>query len=580
MKCMCFLIALYSIIYMRKPLLDLKPVPQFSSSVTCLLPAVRRRARTEAEEVMETFQRTLREKEEGREHEELLSSLRASISSNFGFVNPCLEKNIARLDLFRQRPPPKSPSLRAESISLPKQRSSEAEHINRYYQHASSSRAVNRLPLPGTLGFDMKQITARRGSQRDSLLTMEDRKEVVLSLLPHDEDFVQPESRNVLGEKICINSFHCYMRTTSGNRPESREGARLVLMDRKCYLFGGLSMSKRNDLRMLNPDTWTWTVVPTYYPPKGRIGHSLCVYQQQLVLYGGWSHYSSRLGMRRCYTKLCTAQLEGEVKWQSFPGAGDMPKSRRDHAAAQLSSSLVIFGGVDSRARVLKSIRVLDLGTLSWKKPDIREKPGPGRRCFATLTAVFPLHLAARWDVSMFDMPLAKQDAAAQYMGFYLFGGQSDRNEELNDLWVLRYEETHWKWQRLSTRGEAPMPRHAHTTSYLHSLLIVIGGRNDQLGGALGDIHLLRIDLLRWDTILITGVPLQPRWGHVSVVVGSKILVLGGINYHSFLPADLMVVETDQGYAGELAKREEQRASKMKPRPASPCSPGLSSVFS
>jgi len=112
----------------------------------------------------------------------------------------------------------------------------------------------------------------------------------------------------------------------------------------------------------------------------------------------------------------------------------------------------------------------------------------------------------------------------------------------------------------------------------IHSLLIIIGGRNDQLGGALGDIHLLRLDLLRWDTILITGVPLQPRWGHASVVVGSKIVILGGINYHSFLPADLLVLETDQGYAGELAKKEEQRVSKLKFRPASPYSPGLSSI--
>ena len=61
-----------------------------------------------------------------------------------------------------------------------------------------------------------------------------------------------------------------------------------------------------------------------------------------------------------------------------------------------------------------------------------------------------------------------------------------------------------------------------------------------------------------------------------SAITGSKIVILGGINYHSFLPADLLVLETDQGYAGELAKKEEQRVSKL--RPASPYSPGLSSI--
>jgi hypothetical protein len=563
--------------YIRKPLLNLRPVPQFSSSVTCLLPAVRRRAHTEAEEALETFQRTLREREEGVDHEELLKSLRASISSTHCFVNPCLEKNIARLDLLRQRSVPKSPSFsRGEPISIPKQRSSEPEHINRYYQHSSSSRAVNRLPLPGTLGFNIKQITARRGSKRDSFLTLEDRREVVLSLLPH-KDSSKPEDRHVLGEMTRASNFHCYVRTTNGNRPESREGARMILLNRKCYLFGGQSIAKRNDLRMLNPDTWTWTVVPTFYAPKGRIGHSLCAYEQQLVLYGGWSHYSERLGMRRCYTKISKAQLEEEVKWQSFPGAGDMPKSRRDHATAQLGSSMVVFGGVDTRSRVLKSIRVLDLGTLRWNKPNIQGKPGPGRRCFATLTAVFPLKMSARWDVSMLNFSAMKQEVL--YMGFYLFGGQSDSNQDLNDLWVLRCEDAQWQWRQLTALGEAPLPRHAHTASHLRSLLIIVGGRNDQLGGPLSDIRLLHLDSLRWDSILITGVAFQPRWGHVSLVVGSKILILGGMNYQNFMPADLVVLETDQSTAGELTKREEERVSKMNARritePASPCSPGL-----
>ena len=568
-----------------KPLLNLKPVPFFSSSITRLLPSVHRKTKTEREETLSTFQRTFRETVTEGDTEEMIETLRKTLLKTNGFVNPCLERNIARLDLINRRSvPPKSPSLaRTESVTIPKQRSYEPEHINRYYQHSSSSRAVNRLPLPGSPGFDLKQITSRRSMKRESLLTLEDQKEVILSLLPRDE-VDQVEIRPIYRELNRVKAFHCYIKPTSGNRPESREGGRMVLLNRKCYLFGGQSVCKRNDLRALNPDTWNWSLVETYYPPKGRIGHSFVGHKHGLLLFGGWSHYSKRLEMRRLYSKLSTVEIEGEGKWQSIPGAGDVPKSRRDHATAQLGSSMVVFGGVDSRARVLKSLRVLDLVTLRWVKPEIQGESGPGRRCFATLTAVFPPQMAIKLDISMFNMSSSRLDSGISYMGFYLFGGQSEDNQDLNDLWVLRYTQ-YWEWRQVITQGVIPSPRHAHTASYLLSLLVIIGGRNDLHGGALGDISILRLESLHWETILITGMQVEPRWGHVTQVVGSKILLLGGMNYRSFMPADLIVIETDPNQASELVRKEDEIASRLRMRqqmtePGSPWSPALSSFIS
>ena len=550
--------------------------------VTLVYPyTAHRRVQSQSQAMMASFQQSLKQAESTRGSGDFLTSLQASLKGQHKFLNPSLSKNFLRLNLMKHYSQPSSPvpsrRTSAPDQFLPKRKMAEHGYIDRYYPHAADSRATNKLPLPGNVDFDMETIKARRvdgieikirRGEFERTASLAEQKDEILRLMPSEEE--AEEHYSPREASVYMNShlpkYYWSIRNVAGNRPESREGSALVLLSRQLYLFGGQSMTKRNDLRVLNPDTWTWTMLPTYYTPKGRIGHSLCPYKQQLVLFGGWSHYSARLEMRRCYGKLLVLTLEGEFKWQRFTGGGDMPKSRRDHSMAYLGSSMLVFGGVDSRSRVFTNFRILDLEEYRWKKPAIASKSKPGARYLATLTAAFHPYYFTRWDFSVFHIPTPKIDHILPFSGFYLFGGLSDSNQELGDLWVLKCSEEGLDWQLLIPSGTPPSPRYAHSTTFVGHLLVLFGGRSDAKGfdGCLSDLHILRLDYMRWEPILVCGSAPEGRWGHVAVGVGSKVLVLGGIQFQHFPAADLFVLETDPGYVTELIRLEEAAADKEK----------------
>lgn len=550
--------------------------------VTLVYPyTAHRRVHSQSQAMMTGFQQSLRQAESVRGSEDFLTSLQASLKEQHKFLNPSLSKNFLRLNLMKNYSQPSSPGpsrrTSAPDQYVPKRRMAEHGYIDRYYPHAADSRATNKLPLPGNVDFDMETIKARRvdgieikrkQSEFECTASLAEQKDEIMRLMPSEEEAEEHYSPREVS--IYMNNhlpkYYWSIRNVAGNRPESREGSALVLLSRQLYLFGGQSMTKRNDLRVLNPDTWTWTMLPTYYTPKGRLGHSLCPYKQQLILFGGWSHYSARLEMRRCYGKLLVLTLEGEFKWQRFTGGGDMPKSRRDHAMAYLGASMLVFGGVDSRSRVFTNFRILDMEEYRWKKPAIASKSKPGARYLATFTAVFHPYYFTRWDFSVFNIPAPKIDHILPFSGFYLYGGLSDSNKELGELWVLKCSEEGLDWQLLSPSGTPPCPRYAHSTTFVGHLLVLFGGRSDSKGlaGCLSDLHILRLDYMRWEQIVVCGSAPEGRWGHVAVGIGSKVLVLGGIQFQQFPAADLFALETDPGYVTELIRLEEAAAEKEK----------------
>lgn len=82
--------------------------------------------------------------------------------------------------------------------------------------------------------------------------------------------------------------------------------------------------------------------------------------------------------------------------------------------------------------------------------------------------------------------------------------------------------------------------------------------------GSLGDVIVLRLENVHWEHVNIVGTVPSNRWGHAAVGLGTKLYILGGLNYANFQPADLMVLETEQGLAAEYVKLEEEREERRK----------------
>ena len=534
-------------------------------------------------DILETFEGSLRTYEDHMRtvtSVDLLDTSKPLVSGST-YINPEISKNIKRVNLMTTK-------NRDDQDSRPSSRSGrkppaygtsllDKQYIDANYPHSASSRAVNRLPLPSNLEYNIPNlILAAKKSppatiipNRHSGLSLEDTltrdKDMVLSLLPqydyqHTTIREKKDSTVSDGMKVFWST-----RQVAGQRPESREGTSVCWLDRKLYLFGGQSMTKRNEVRVLNPDTWIWSILSTQYTPKGRVGHSITPYKRQLVLFGGWSHYSVRLRMRRCFKKLYILYLDGEPNWQRFRGDGRIPKSRRYHCNCSLGASLLVYGGIDTHSKVLSSLYVLDMEILRWTK--IKINGGPGPRSNATFTSVFHTSLMVRSDFTVFTMPKLRMDQILTNSGFYLFGGLDGKAQPMNDLWQLGLFESGFAWHKVETTGEQPIPRSDHTTVAIAGYLVVFGGRNDfKANGSmcLGDLCMLKIETLKWEHITFGGTVPHPRWSHCAAAIGTKVLVLGGIDYAHFLPADLFSMETEPSIVNEMLKIEQEKQRQEK----------------
>mmetsp|Transcript_7608 Transcript_7608/g.14298 ORF Transcript_7608/g.14298 Transcript_7608/m.14298 type:complete len:620 (+) Transcript_7608:6168-8027(+) len=515
-------------------------------------------------------------------HDEFVNTFKASLKEQFSFVSPAIDRNLQRLSLTRSKldeSRPMTPFI--PELIPPKQNLVEHDAIliDRHYPNPSYSRAGNKIVLPGDYEFDIKRYEQLAKSQYSLMLfkSASEKSQPVNPIdeleEPNDEEFImnlmkkQHEAKSLPKQKenllSGLNMFWS-QREVSSTRPEAREGATLVCINRRFYLFAGQGKDKRNDVRVLNPDTWLWTQMNTAYTPKGRIGHTACPYKNKMVVFGGWAHYSQRMGIRRCFRKVYILRLK-QGSWYSRIGSGDPPRPRRCHMASVLGRSLIIFGGLDEMSKRLRSTYVYDLKEQNWVK--LPKLQIPGGRSNGTLSAVFHSSLLSRSDFSVMAPPKLKAEFVLPGGGFYLFGGLNDEDQPSNELHVLEIREGTLAWSEVTYSGTPPLPRYDHVAAFIQGNLIISGGRNDSLyarkgDSCLNDVHILKIETMSWESVIIHGAVPEGRWGHCAAVYGSKMLMLGGINHHSYLPSEIHVLETDQSYVTELVRQQGEQERK------------------
>lgn len=509
-------------------------------------------------------------------NEELVNTFKASLKEQFQIVSPSFDKNLLRLSSTRSRlddTRPMTPFV--PELVVPKQQLMEldAKLIDKHYPNPSYSRAGNRIVLPGDFDFNdvryeqlvkshhslmrFKSIMDQTAtSPREEKLNEPNDEEMILGLMKRqDEAKVQHKQKDNL--LTGMNLFWS-LREVSCTRPEAREGASLVSINRRFYLFAGQGKDKRNDVRVLNPDTWLWAQMNTAYAPKGRIGHTACAYKNKMVVFGGWAHYSQRMGIRRCFRKVYILRIK-QGSWYSRVGSGDVPKPRRCHMSAILGRSLIVYGGLDSMSKRLRSCFIYDLKDQAWTK--LPKSPIPGGRSNGTLTEIFHSTLQSRSDFSVTAPPKMKAEFVLPGSGFYLFGGLNDDDVPTNQLHVLELRDGSLAWSLVRPDGKPPLPRYDHCAAFTQGSLIICGGRNDSLyaekrDSCLNDVHLFKLATMSWETVIIHGSVPEGRWGHCCTAYGSKILMIGGINHHTYLPSEVHVLETDQSYVSELVRQQ------------------------
>jgi protein phosphatase len=121
-----------------------------------------------------------------------------------------------------------------------------------------------------------------------------------------------------------------------------------------------------------------------------------------------------------------------------------------------------------------------------------------------------------------------------------LFGG-SGKSEILNDIWTLSTDKTPFKWEKLSIRGNNPLPRVYHTANFYKvsgnvaaEMMIIFGGREKD-NNSLNDLVGIRRDNNNeWEWVDFQknssyneSVPVS-RHQHCAAFLGPFLFIVGG----------------------------------------------------
>ena len=154
---------------------------------------------------------------------------------------------------------------------------------------------------------------------------------------------------------------------------------------------------------------------------------------------------------------------EDMAQWMIVPVVGSTPGRRYGHSIIFSKPHLLVYGG-NTGAEPVNDVWCLSVerAPFSWNKLDCgREQPSP--RVY---------HSAA----------LCQTGSATGMM--VCFGGRTTDQTSLSDTWGLRrHRDGRWDWVKAPYKaGEAPTPRYQHSTLFLGPLMMVIGGRTNQVG--------------------------------------------------------------------------------------------------
>jgi len=351
-------------------------------------------------------------------------------------------------------------------------------------------------------------------------------------------------------------------------RPKTREGHSLTLVGKKLILYGGFNNFCLTDIFTFDTTMQRWMKpdVNGEVPLEGRQGHSANADKKSLVVFGGQKDYNHELRYREC---LNDVRIFSPYKnsWIKLRTKGGEIEARRNHASAIYDRTLYIYGGITTEGHFLRDLWSLNLKTNAWQKHIIENNKDPGV-AFHTMVACFEAkELRAFKEGDLMNTTVTQE-------GIYVFGGKDAEGQTLNSLKILTLTKTGALWKHPSIKGKFPAPRYGHSMLVYDNLglIIVYGGRNDQLLNT-GDctdfnqISVLSLELMAWMTLSNTGSTLiMPRYNHAATIAGNTMIIFGGLEPESYSTDDLAITEISQVEfnRGQKLKKENKESETKK----------------
>ncbi|KAK9430019.1 hypothetical protein V1505DRAFT_372433 [Lipomyces doorenjongii] len=268
------------------------------------------------------------------------------------------------------------------------------------------------------------------------------------------------------------------------------------------YVFGGLKGSTpKNDLWVIELDTYTVRQLQVADLVSGRYGHASELVGNAFIVFGGDTRYpgtKEKIDDNLYFLNTSTHQ------WSKPIVTGPRPPARYGHTMNIIGSKLYVFGGrFDDN--FFNDLYSFDLNTVQGATTE------------------------SRWELikpaSDVVPPTRTNHSAAIFNGrLYIFGG-TNSSECYNDTWCFDPIEVTWK--QLSCVGYFPKPCEGHKAAIVGNIMYIFGGRSAD-GTNLRNLASLKLTTNRWYTFQNMGPAPSARYGHTMSAFGSKIFTLGG----------------------------------------------------
>lgn len=250
--------------------------------------------------------------------------------------------------------------------------------------------------------------------------------------------------------------------TIKRNKKTSSEDSDYIIV-----LFGGAVGDNQyritNDILYFDQKTHHWMSMQTRQnenKPSPRAAHSAtAVENSQLVIFGG-AHSHGQLVDNDLYLLKIN---DNTCKFIKVPIESEKPPSRYGHALVFTKPYILLIGGnVGNEPSNEVWTLSIDNSPFEWNKLQF-ENQCPIPRVY---------HSTALWkSANKGDMVL-------------LFGGRTQNNVALNDLWGLRqHNNGSWDWNAAPNKSvpghTPPTDRYQHNMICIKNLLLIVGGRNN-----------------------------------------------------------------------------------------------------
>jgi len=237
--------------------------------------------------------------------------------------------------------------------------------------------------------------------------------------------------------------------------------------------------------------------------PKQRSNHSAILYNGLLYLFGGNELNSDSFSDLWCIDisnieDHIAGKISKEIAWTQLEQTGDKPGKVSNHGAILYKDQMIIYGGAFNYVNSEKCLYSLDLKTVEWKaknqkgiKPSTRDE-----------------HSVVLYNDSLI-----------------LFGGSLTKGGFTNDLWVYSIENEEWK--KIESTALQPIPRSGHSACLLGSDMYVFGGLTDD-NKRLNDLWICHLSNFQWEEIKTDNSP-KARSYHSMNTFEGKIYIFGGL---------------------------------------------------